>query len=295
MPTRRQAIQTLSGLAMLPNLPSFALGTPMFPNDDFNKLLDRTKTYFAQLGYRDIPSKSLLTNDTFNGGVCFDDTRATYPPGKWYSVQPASRVEDYNRGSETGVLPYFHILSLYNSENTTFDGLLRQMLDYLTKGCRLDPTRIVLTSTKLFRPYLKALPEYGIKETQFIERNLDKAKELGDGSGYFNPKGVPYLNGGYPTAAFDYLLESNTSIKGKTYPLKGALELGEIGLADDPKKTINPQSGGIGLERILLAMGKPGIRYAESRHSAMTAMRDQSEASGKALPNAYKKLADSKS
>ena len=26
--------------------------------------------------------------------------------------------------------------------------------------------------------YLKALPEYGIKETQFIERNLDKAKKL---------------------------------------------------------------------------------------------------------------------
>ena len=193
------------------------------------------------------------------------------------------------------MLPYFHILSLYNSENTTFDGLLRQMLAYLTKDCRLDPTRIVLTSTKLFRPYLKALPEYGIKETQFIERDLDKAKALGNGSGYFNPKGVPNLNGGYPTAAFDYVLESDTSIKGKTSPLKGALELGEIRLEEDPKKTINPQSGGIGLERILLAMGKPGISYAESRQSAMTAMRDQSEAAGKALPNAYKKLADSKS
>lgn len=295
MPTRRQAIQTLSGLATLPYLPSFALGAPMFPNDDFDKLLDRTKTYFAQLGYRDIPSKSLLTNDTFNGGVCFDDTRETYPHGKWYSVQPASRVEDYNRGSETGVLAYFHILSLYNSENTTFDGLFRQMLAYLTRDCRLDPTRIVLTSTKLFRPHLKALPEYGIKETQFIERDLDDAKELGDGSGYFNPKGVPHLNGGYPTAAFNYVLESDTSIKGKTYPLKGALELGEIRLAEDPKQTINPQFGGFGLERILLAMGKPGISYAESRQSAMTAMSDQSEATGKALPNAYKKLANSKS
>ena len=130
----------------------------------------------------------------------------TYPPGKWYSVQPASRVEDYNRGSETGVLAYFHLLSLYNSENTTFDGLLRQMLAYLTKDCRLDPTRIVLTSTSLFKPYLETLTDYGMKKTQFIERDLDEAKELGDGSGYFNPKGVPHLNGGYPTAAFDYML-----------------------------------------------------------------------------------------
>ena len=295
MPTRRQAIQTLSGLAMLSHLPSFALGDPTFANDDFDKLLDRTRTFFGQQGYKDIPPKSLLTNDSFNDGVCFDDTRETYPQGKWYSVQPASRVEDYKRGSETGVLAYFHLLSLYNSENTTFDGLLRQMLAYLTRDCRLDPTRIVLTSTRLFRPYIEALTEYGMKKTQFIERDLDEAKELGDGSGHFNPKGVPHLNGGYPTAAFDYMLAPDTSIKGMTYPLKGSLELGEIKLAEDPKKTINPQSGGFGLERILLAMGKPGISYAESRRSAMAAMRDQSEVTGKALPNAYEKLSNSAS
>ena len=295
MPSRREALQTLSALATLPCLPSFALGAPMLPNDDFDKLLDRTMSFFGQLGYRDIPSQSLLTSDTFNGGVRFDDTREIHPQGKWYSVQPASRVEDYKRGTETGVLAYFHIFSLYNSENSTFDGLLHQMLAYLTRDCRLDPTRIALISTRLFRPYLEALPQYGIKETQFIERDLDDAKELGDGSGFFNPKGVPHLNGGYPTVAFDYMLESGTSIKGKTYPLKGALELGEMKLAEDPKQTINPQFGGFGLERILLAMGKPGISYAESRQSALTAMKDQSEATGKALPNAYKKLANSKS
>ncbi len=295
MQNRREALQTLSGIAVLPHLPSLALGAPAHSNDDLTELLIRTNAFFSELGYKDIPPKSFLTDHTFNGGVCFDDTRATYPSGKWYSIQPSSRIEDYGRGSETGVLPYFHILSLYNSENTTFDGLLRQMLDFLTKGCRLDPARIAFTSTKLFEPYLEVLPTYGIKKTQFIERDLAKATAMGDGSGYFNPKGVPNLNGGYPTAAFDYVLESDTSIKGKTSPLKGALELGEIRLEEDPKKTINPQSGGIGLERILLAMGKPGISYAESRQSAMTAMRDQSEAAGKALPNAYKKLADSKS
>ena len=295
MPTRRQAIQTLSSLTMLPHLPNFAFGETMFSNDDFDKLLDGTTTFLAQRGYKNVPPKSLLTNEPFNDGVCFDDTRERYPSGKWYSVQPASRVEDYNRESETGVLPYFHILSLHNSENTTFDGLLRLMLTYLTKQCRLDPARLVITSTSLFKPYLNALPEYGMKETQFFERDLTQAKAQGDGSGFFNPKGLPHLNGGYPTAAFDYVMTSDTPIKNKTYPLKGALEIGEIRIAEDPKQTINPQSGGFGLERLLLAMGKPGIRYEDSRRSAMTAMRDQSEATGKALPIAYGKLAKSRS
>ena len=131
-----------------------------------------------------------------------------------------------------------------------------------------------------------------MKKTQFIERNLDEAKKLGDGSGYFNPKGVPHLNGGFPTAAFNYMLEPDTSIKGMTHPLKDSLEIAEIKLADDPKKTINPQSGAFGLERILLAMGKPGISHAESRQSAMSAIRAQTEATGKALPNAYETLSN---
>ena len=290
MKSRRDVIQALSGLAVLPMLPRLAEAATRPADDDLSQVTATAEKFFSDLGYTKNPPKSLLTGDTFNGGVCFDETLEFDPPGKWFAIQPCSRVEDYNRGSEDCVLAYFHILSLYNSENKTFDNLLRQCFSFLFGPCKLDPARLVIVSTNRFQPYLETAKSYGIKDTHFVQRNFAEAKAQGDGSGYFNPKGLPYIDGGCLTASFNYLMKPDAPLTESTYPVKDSLELGELGVTDDPQANINPQSAGLGLERIMTAMGTTAPSFEQTRKLGLAAMSDEAKQSDKPLPSAYQQL-----
>jgi len=292
---RRELLKFASWLMAMP-LFSVANARPLSAapkSEDEAQLQEAAIDFFVKLGYRRLPAMHLITGEGFNDGLRFDDTPDQYPPGKTVRLQDCARMEDLARRGEPGVLPYFHIVAL-SSEKPTFRGeLLTQVLDYLLQSAELDPKRFVFVSTDRFTPYLVQLQPYDISREQFVQRDLDAAIAAGDGSGYFRPKGHPAATGEY-TVSIHYALDAGAKAPGKAlaYPLNGYLELAEVGIDSERGKSVPAESGGFGLERVLMAQGKPIDSFAQSHQKALAAIRAESERRGIALPKGYQKIRD---
>lgn len=290
---RRELLKSASWLMTLP-LFSVAKARPSSAapeSADESQLQEAAVDFFVERGYRRLPAMHLITGETFNDGLRFDDTPNRTPPGKTVRLQDCGRTGDLAKRGEPGVLPYFHIVALCIENPDARGELFTQVLDYLVESAELDPKRLALVSTERFIPYLEQLEPYGIRREQFVQRDLQEARAAGDGSGYFHPKGHPTAAGEY-TVSIHYALEDDPKRSERTleYPLNGYLELAEVVIDGDASASIRRESGGFGLERVLMAQGKPIDGFPQSQQKALSAIKAESERRGLALPMAYQKI-----
>ncbi|MES0880670.1 hypothetical protein [Roseibium sp. SCP14] len=243
--------------------------------------------HFSAQGFEALEPLGLLTDFGFNGGLRFDDTRPTYPDGPSACVQPACRIDDISKAGEPGVLALFNIMVVNMPDPSRSGDVAEWLIEFAIEKGELDPEQLVFVSTDLFEPYLNdsALLQKG----RFIRRDLNDAMSAGDGSGYFAPAGHPQTPG-FPTAGIYYPSNSGTSGE-LSYPLPDYLEIGEIALADRQAARPGPVGGGFGLERLMMASGKPAPDFTESRVAFLEMARKEAEQSGKRLPPGYEAYA----
>jgi hypothetical protein len=291
--TRREVLQLLSWTMAMPVFFSLnnRLAAAASTSGDLTSQELAVLDFFTKSGFTRLPAMDLITGHSFNDGLRFDETPQSYPFGRSLWIQNCVRIEDLSRKGEPGVLPYFHILGL-SIEKPAFRGeLLTQMLDYLVNQAELDPKKLVLVSTDHFKPYLHHLETFRIETGQFVERDRTEAMARGDGSGFFNPSGHPYVTGQH-TVSIHYALNIVDEKILLQYPLPRHLEIAEIVFDPDLKISLPREMAGIGLERLLLAQGKAIDGFDESRQKAVTAIKAESKRRSVALPKAYRKISN---
>jgi hypothetical protein len=242
-------------------------------------------SHLASLGHREQPGLDLITGQPFNGGLRYDETVAKAAPGKTMCRQFCGRVEDIAKKGTPGVLAGFTIVGFRN-DAPTFDGeLLVMTLDYLVRRAGLPPSQLVLVSTEWIAAYRSHHERFGISVEQVVQRDSADAMAAGDGSGFFAPKGHP-LAPKIPTVSIHYVIDGGAST-GRRYPVAGAIELGEVSLRAGPRRDVVAEVGGLGLERLLMAHGKPAPSFAQSQRRLMAAMAMEAKRCGVPLPEAY--------
>ena len=116
-------------------------------------------------------------------------------------------------------------------------------------------------------------------------RPVAEAMSVGDGSGYFNPKGHN-LKPQAPTVSI-HLVTDGGAASGRRYPLSGAIELAEISLRAGPKRDATFQEGAIGIDRLLMAQGKSVDDFERSRRKLLRALAEEAKRRGVPMPEAY--------
>ncbi len=247
--------------------------------------------YFSGLGYKAIKEADLITGDSFNGGIRYDeghDFHADAPngePNRWYVFQDCARVEDIAKRNQLGVLAYFHIIGCTNNTPTFRGEVLEQVVRYLVGPANLKPERFVVVGTERGEPFLSQLEPFGIKREQVVFRQLEEARSAGDGSGYFKPDGNP-MGQEFHTLSFHYAPEGSDIPSERVYPLPGYLEIGEF--AFEPRHDVRKESEafGLGVERLFMARGKSGS-FERTRKLLLHKLKTEAKRREIPLPQAY--------
>jgi hypothetical protein len=234
--------------------------------------------YFTDRGYQEIPPLDLITGDDFNGGIRYDDTRPGQAAVKTVSVQYAARTDDVADRGRPGVLAGFNIIVFQDPGAETPGSLIEQVMEILVSDQGLDPDRMMFVSTEVFRPVAERIDT--VNPDRIFERPLAEAREAGDGSGYFAPKGHP-LHPASDSVAIYYPLPGEGSEPSTAYPPSGYFEIAEIGLSREYK------IGAIGLERLAIAKGVPAPSFKDTQQELLRALEMESESRGKPLPPGY--------
>lgn len=249
-----------------------------------DEVRDSALSWFPTHGFGSIPPLDLMTGDAFNGGLRYDETGSEDPEQPWMRLQPAARIEDIAERDRDGVLATFNIIGLSHSEPDE-DAIMPAVLRFLIDERNLDPANMLFVSTEAFRPYLDRIDE--VSADRFLERPLEVAQAMGDGSGYFAPRGHP--NGpAFPSVGLYYPVPGATPKGDPVYPPPGYIELAEIGLA--------PNAGGgtlagLGMERIAMAEGGDVPDFGETRLNLLRLLEDEAERTGRPLPEGYTQFA----
>jgi hypothetical protein len=281
MPNRRSVMRLCAGAAA-----AVAMRAPSHAASDSTTDAVREDAVYdlTGLGYTELPPLPLITGDAFNGGIRYDETRPDNPAGAWLTVQRCARVDDIAEMDRPGVLASFTLLGLGVSKPRHQGVVFEHILHFLTTQRGLDPSRIVYVSTELFRPYRDT---YEIARAgRFIERPLAEAKAAGDGSGYFRPEGHP-LQPEIPTVGIYYPLPDTEPAESLALPLDGYLEIGEASALPLDAGTVQPEGGGLGLERLVMVAGGDAPGFEESRLSLLAACQAEADRDGKPLPPGY--------
>ncbi|MEM7393751.1 MAG: hypothetical protein AAF492_15525, partial [Verrucomicrobiota bacterium] len=191
---------------------------------------------------------------------------------------------------EPGVLAYFHVLAFKDNAPAYPGALLGQSLEFLVRKAGFKPDRLLLVSTEEFRPYLKQLEPFGIGQEQVVLRPLSEAREAGDGSGFFSPKGYPDTPK-ILTASFHYIPNDQPIPKEVGYPPAGYFEIGEFAFKDEEAPTSKAEVALFGVERMTMAQGKTAGDFESSRKRLLKKLRDEAKRTGVDLPQAYKDFA----
>ena len=281
---RRQFLQLASGVAAVAAGVSIGGGAAAAISDaeaERRALL----SYFAGFGYHEQPSLELITGHPFNGGLRYDETAADVVAGKTMRQQRCGRVEDIAKKDTPGVLAGFSIVAV-RDDAPGFDGeLLVIVLDYLVRRAGLPPSRLVLVSTEWIAAYRTHHERFGITVEQVIQRPSAEAMAAGDGSGFFAPKGHP-LAPRIPTVSIHYVTDGAASA-GRSHPVSGAIELGEVSLRAGPRRDMAVEVGALGLERLMMAQGKPVPSFAQSRQMLLAELAAEAKRRGMPLPEAH--------
>lgn len=283
--SRRTVLElSLAGAAGLTAGTGFAFGA----TEAAVSLETEFRSHFGQLGYKTTEPLGLLTGDSFNGGLRYDETLEVPVSGNSLFVQPASRLEDIARRNETGVLALFTICGIRQSAPLEQGSLFAALLSFLVENAKLDPARMVFVSTDVFTPFAEANDM--VRAGRTFLRPMGEARADGDGSGYFAPKGHP-AGPGYPTVSIHYPLGVGVE-DGLAYPPVGHLEIAEIGITASGQAKSAAEVGGIGLERIAFAASGVMPSFEDSRQDLLDRLKAEAERDGKPLPPGYEIFAE---
>lgn len=256
----------------------YAASAAPMPIDDIRS---SALAYFGKAGFVELPPLSLITDHAFNGGLRYDDTRPAMLPHGWISIQPATRIEDIAERHRPGVLAGFTIIGLQGAPGDERGALFDRMIDFLVEARGLDAGKMLFVSTELFRPHVERSDR--VRADRVVERPLAEAQAAGDGSGYFAPKGHPYQPKVLSVGVY-YPLSGAAQRQPMSYPPQGYIEIAEIDISPENDK---PKCGGIGLERLAMAEGKPIPDFERSRRDLLRAIEAEARRTGKPLPPGY--------
>ncbi|MEM8743412.1 MAG: hypothetical protein AAGF14_02120 [Pseudomonadota bacterium] len=285
---RRTLLKTGAGAATLAALPEIFTGSIASAAGSAEVLT----SHLSEMGYQGFPQASLITPHRFNGGVAFDYVHdyhagsANGEPEKWFVLQDCARVEDIAKKDEPGVLAYFHVLAFKNNAPAYPGELLDQSLEFLIRKNGFSPERLLLVSTEEFRPFLKHLAPFGLDKGQVVFRQLSEAREAGDGSGFFSPKGYPD-SPKILTASFHYIPEGSPVPETASYPPAGYFEIGEYAFKDEQAPNSKAEVALFGVERLAMAQGKSAGDFESSRKRLLEKLKDEAKRTGVELPRAY--------
>jgi hypothetical protein len=243
------------------------------------EIRDSALAYFGQQGFTELPPLGLITGDTYNCGLRYDEWRAGNPPGRWVCIQPAARLEDIADKHRTGVLACFTMIGLRLSDADEPGALFKMVMDFLITRRKLDLTKLLFVSTEHFRPHLA-----GLEGARFFQRATDEAVAAGDGSGFFAPDGNP---SGVASASVGIYHVAPGAAPGEvlSYPPQGYVEIAEV-MIPAPIGTAEP-GGGIGIERLAMAEGAPIAAFEETKIDLLRLIEDEAQRTGQPLPQGY--------
>ena len=251
---RRTILKGGAALAFVSVLPANAQTNDRKPGDSLDlqthQLHEALIEHFSGKGYKLVDQAPIVTGDeSFNGGLRYDESGLDRQPGEM-SIQSAARLEDIRRKDQVDVLPLFHIFYCITPLGLKSDDTLAQVLDYLTNTAKLDTAKFAFVTIPEFEPHLPVLEESGFDtSTQILFRNSEKAREEGDGSGYFRFPGNPDADA-FGTVGLYYWTGEGDAPKLAEYPPpQGWTEIGEVSIDDADSFAF-----GLGTERVGFAM-----------------------------------------
>lgn len=205
--------------------------------------------HFAKLGYQPRRPALIVTRDeTFNGGLRFDDTGLLDKPGLM-AFQQCARLEDISKKDRRDVLPLFHIFVCSKPLGLDSQQTVAQILTFLTQSAGLDSARLAFVGTPRLNDFLPQLESAGIEPIrQIFLRDDAEALAAADGSGYYRFPGDPDA-ATLPTAGIYHWIGSGSPQPITTYPpSRDWTEIGEMSIDDGDDLAF-----GLGTERLTLA------------------------------------------
>ena len=230
------------------------------------KTADEFILYLHKRGYQSVAALPLVTGHPFNGGLQYDEDSGI-PKPLHYVVQPASRIDDVSHRSKPGALPLFHVIAC-SKDREEAGASLDLTLAYLINVVGLDRQKLRLTSTEKARLLFPVLARYGVKESQIRFVDWQEARQKGEGSGYFEPKGHP-RSPSFDTVSIEYI-----------FPDGSELEIAEISI-------LAWQGFGVGVERVTMARQNKVMRWDDSLPGFRRAVEQDARRQGLALPAGY--------
>jgi hypothetical protein len=233
--------------------------------------------YFLRKGYREVGELPLITNETFNGGLRYDEDMGDVT-GVAFRIQRCSRIEDLQGKGKRGVLPHFTMLAA-TASLTAKPEFFSEVFEFLITVQHLDPKKMTITTTRLAEGYTPLFKQWGILDQQIRHRDVEEAKSRGDGSGYFAPKGHPRCPG-LPSFSVHYGLADGEDI-----------EIAEMSFPE--KKAEDSQAvSGIGLERLAMAEGLSAPTWEDALQKMHKHVGRELQERGGEAPQGYKHLAN---
>ncbi|MHA7777093.1 hypothetical protein [Roseibium sp. M-1] len=282
--SRRHLLElSLAGAAGLAAGAGAALAAQQSAAPVADRLLLDFADHFHARGYAVIDALPLITGDGFNGGLRYDDSRMEALGGKSVFIQPAARTADMTHRGEPGVLALFTICGLHHPAPAEPGQLFGALLTFLVERAGIDPEKLVFVSTEVFAPYGET--HDAVRAGKLLLRPRSEAMADGEGSGYFSPAEHP-AKPAFDTVSLHYPLTGLTA-PGVETPLDGYAEIAEIGITALDGAETGPETGGFGLERLVMAGGGPVPDFEASREKLLRLIEQEAERDGKDLPPGY--------
>jgi hypothetical protein len=240
----------LAATMLLPNRARLHAATPgMGPSPEVEHAEATLVSYLSGKGYRQItPAPFVTGDDSFNGGLRYDDSGIAETPGTFF-IQPCARTSDIADRHRKDVLPIFHILRFDGKPGEDRSDAFMLLMGCLEGSLHLDPARLAFVSIPSFKGLRPQVAKTGMTwDRQVIIREPGDALNAGDGSGFFRhpgDKAAPAI----PTAGLYYWVGAGGPKPLTTYPLPATwTEIGELFIAEK-----GLASFGLGIERLAYA------------------------------------------
>jgi len=292
--SRRHLLElSLAGAAGLAAGPGRAFAAAQSAAPTVDRLMLDFADHFHTKGYVLAEALPLITGDSFNGGLRYDDSRTVTLGGKSAFIQPAARISDLAHRGDPGVLALFTICGLHRPAPAEPGVLFVDLLTYLVERAGIDPQRLVFVSTEVFVPYGEA--HDAVRAGKTLLRPREEAMAAGEGSGYFAPAEHP-AKPAFDTVSLHYPIDGLTRAPGIETPLDGYAEIAEIGITPlDGTRTdteTGSETGGFGLERVIMAGDGLVPNFEASRQTLLQSIEEEAARDGKTLPPGYHLFAE---
>lgn len=248
---RRDVMKLGTALTLGSMIPS--VGLTATTNDAFEHqfadVLARLRAQVESLGLEEVAAQSIVTGESYNGGLRHDFDQSAVPQGT-FTIQPLARVEDVSEQDRPDVLPLFHEVGCHPPASFSKADQTRMLMQILTDRFGLDPARLAFVSVPASEDMRPVLDELGLPYAEkVLLRDQQEAFEARDGSGYFFPH--PEREEFFVTMGVYYRIGDADEPVPASYPASANwTEIGEIVISGETA----PPGISIGAERLTYAV-----------------------------------------